>query len=107
MNQSPHEGARNKTLESIVLSDFHPGSLAGVSNERRLTEEVKPTDTQCIRSELFIRSMLEGFALVLSNPSPDEVLDPVTAEDLRAFAIPGGLLSTTGPQAEHSIQPEQ
>lgn len=71
----------------------------------RFIDEVKPSDTQCIRSELMIRSVLEEFALVLSNPLPNEVLDPVTADDMRAFAIPGGLLSGRE-KAPHPPYPE-
>jgi hypothetical protein len=87
--------------------------LAGFLNTCRdepwpdqFTEEVKPSDTQCIRSELFIRSVLEETALVLRNPSPNEVLDPITTDDMRAFAIPGGLLSALDPDARDSVQPQ-
>ena len=45
-----------------------------------------------------IRSVLEEFALVLSNPSPNEVLDSITTDDMRAFATPGGLLWALEPK---------
>jgi hypothetical protein len=92
----PTEGAPQPTF-----GDELAGFLNACRDEPwpdQFIEEVKPSDSQCIRSELMIRSVLEEFALVLSNPSPNEVLDPITTGDMRAFAIPGGLLSGLDPK---------
>jgi hypothetical protein len=93
---APAEGAAQPTFGEELAGFLSAFPDKGWPDQ--FTQEVKASDTKCVRSELFIRSMLEEFALVLTNQRPNEVLDPVTPADMRAFAIPGGLLS--GKRAE-------